>query len=194
MMTPSLNMPGRLRRKTSRWSNDYFLFPKLKEHLSGTRFSSERCENSCGELAQWTGRDFCYAGLNNGGLVIRSRLRDERVQDSKSDSKQDPQCIWAWCILNLTSSVPLLVWHGCLKSADSSVFRTTAQSALVYCLATDLKTLNAFTHAPGGVTFTKIGSENDMHTYKENLYFGSIGAANCCDRSGYVLYFPHAYG
>ncbi|GBN40325.1 hypothetical protein AVEN_81197-1, partial [Araneus ventricosus] len=40
-MTPSLNMPGHLRRMTSRWPNDYFLFPKLKEHLSGTRFSSE---------------------------------------------------------------------------------------------------------------------------------------------------------
>ncbi|GBO14148.1 hypothetical protein AVEN_51682-1 [Araneus ventricosus] len=31
----------RLRRITSRWRNDYFLFPKLKEHLSGTRRSSE---------------------------------------------------------------------------------------------------------------------------------------------------------
>ncbi|GBO24319.1 hypothetical protein AVEN_50435-1 [Araneus ventricosus] len=39
--TPSLNMPGSLRRVISRWSNDYFLFPKLKEHLSGTKFSSE---------------------------------------------------------------------------------------------------------------------------------------------------------
>ncbi|GBL91903.1 hypothetical protein AVEN_172808-1 [Araneus ventricosus] len=40
-MTPSLNMPGRLRRITSPCPNDYFLFLKLKEHLSGTRFSSE---------------------------------------------------------------------------------------------------------------------------------------------------------
>ncbi|GBM93661.1 hypothetical protein AVEN_132445-1 [Araneus ventricosus] len=40
-MTPSLNIPGRLRRITLRWLNDYFLFPKLKEHLSGSRFSSE---------------------------------------------------------------------------------------------------------------------------------------------------------
>ncbi|GBN59092.1 hypothetical protein AVEN_125307-1 [Araneus ventricosus] len=34
-------MPGRLRRITSRWPNGYFLFSKLKEHLSGTRYSSE---------------------------------------------------------------------------------------------------------------------------------------------------------
>ncbi|GBM13240.1 hypothetical protein AVEN_214944-1 [Araneus ventricosus] len=34
-------MPWRLRRITSRWSNDYFLFPKLKDHLPETRFSSE---------------------------------------------------------------------------------------------------------------------------------------------------------
>ncbi|GBN36382.1 hypothetical protein AVEN_77324-1 [Araneus ventricosus] len=40
-MTPSLNMPGRLRRITSRWPNEYFLFPKLKKHLSGTKLSSE---------------------------------------------------------------------------------------------------------------------------------------------------------
>ncbi|GBL77467.1 hypothetical protein AVEN_41854-1 [Araneus ventricosus] len=30
-MTPSLNMPGRLRRKASRWPSEYFLFQKLKE-------------------------------------------------------------------------------------------------------------------------------------------------------------------
>ncbi|GBN39076.1 hypothetical protein AVEN_100176-1 [Araneus ventricosus] len=40
-MAPSLNMPGRLRRITSRWPNDYFLLPKLKEHLSGAMISSE---------------------------------------------------------------------------------------------------------------------------------------------------------
>ncbi|GBO34882.1 hypothetical protein AVEN_78470-1, partial [Araneus ventricosus] len=34
-------MPGRLRRMASRWPSDHFLFPKLKEHLSGIRFSSE---------------------------------------------------------------------------------------------------------------------------------------------------------
>ncbi|GBM20669.1 hypothetical protein AVEN_230249-1 [Araneus ventricosus] len=38
-MIPSLNMSGRLRRMASRWPSDYFLFPKLEEHLSGTRFS-----------------------------------------------------------------------------------------------------------------------------------------------------------
>ncbi|GBL89970.1 hypothetical protein AVEN_178381-1 [Araneus ventricosus] len=40
-MTPSPNMLRRLRRMTSRWPSDYILFPKLKEHLSGTRFSSD---------------------------------------------------------------------------------------------------------------------------------------------------------
>ncbi|GBM20687.1 hypothetical protein AVEN_105931-1 [Araneus ventricosus] len=29
-----------------------------------------RCKNSCRELAQWTGRDLCQAGLNE--LVLRS--------------------------------------------------------------------------------------------------------------------------
>ncbi|GBL74267.1 hypothetical protein AVEN_235266-1 [Araneus ventricosus] len=38
--TPSLNMPERLRRMASRWPSAFFIFPKLKEHLSGTRFSS----------------------------------------------------------------------------------------------------------------------------------------------------------
>ncbi|GBL83968.1 hypothetical protein AVEN_100852-1 [Araneus ventricosus] len=28
-------------RMASRWPSDYFLFPKLKEHLSGTRFGSD---------------------------------------------------------------------------------------------------------------------------------------------------------
>ncbi|GBM49270.1 hypothetical protein AVEN_186456-1, partial [Araneus ventricosus] len=33
------NMPGRLRRMASRCHRDYFLFPKLKELLSGISFS-----------------------------------------------------------------------------------------------------------------------------------------------------------
>ncbi|GBO21263.1 hypothetical protein AVEN_72708-1, partial [Araneus ventricosus] len=33
--------PGCLRRMVSRWPSDYFIFPKLKTHLSGTRFSSD---------------------------------------------------------------------------------------------------------------------------------------------------------
>ncbi|GBO20720.1 hypothetical protein AVEN_33453-1 [Araneus ventricosus] len=40
-MTPSFNMPGRLRWMTSRWPYDHLLFPKLEEHLSETRFSSD---------------------------------------------------------------------------------------------------------------------------------------------------------
>ncbi|GBN16420.1 hypothetical protein AVEN_256450-1 [Araneus ventricosus] len=39
--TPTLNMPGRLLRMALRWPSDNFLFPKLKEHLSGTRISSD---------------------------------------------------------------------------------------------------------------------------------------------------------
>ncbi|GBO16187.1 hypothetical protein AVEN_221672-1 [Araneus ventricosus] len=39
--TPTLNMPGRFIRMASRCPSDNFLFPKLKEHLSGTMFSSD---------------------------------------------------------------------------------------------------------------------------------------------------------
>ncbi|GBN95766.1 hypothetical protein AVEN_3716-1 [Araneus ventricosus] len=69
-MTPSLNMPGRLRRISSRWPNDYFLFPKLKELLSGTRSSSESDVKTV--IENWLngqGRDFCQAGLSK--LVLR---------------------------------------------------------------------------------------------------------------------------
>ncbi|GBM94070.1 hypothetical protein AVEN_252040-1 [Araneus ventricosus] len=41
-------------RAVLRWPSDFFLFPKLKEQLSGTRLSSES-ENGCRELAQWAG-------------------------------------------------------------------------------------------------------------------------------------------
>ncbi|GBO11091.1 hypothetical protein AVEN_33054-1 [Araneus ventricosus] len=40
-MTPSRNMLRHLRRMASRWPDDYFLFTKWKERLSGTMFSSE---------------------------------------------------------------------------------------------------------------------------------------------------------
>ncbi|GBN87569.1 hypothetical protein AVEN_19215-1 [Araneus ventricosus] len=69
-MTPSLNMPGHLRRITSRWLNDYFLSSKLKEHLSRTMFSSESDVKTVVE--NWPNgqrRDFCQAGLNK--LVLR---------------------------------------------------------------------------------------------------------------------------
>ncbi|GBM73153.1 hypothetical protein AVEN_129080-1 [Araneus ventricosus] len=39
--TPTLNMPGRFIRMASRWPSDNFLFSKLKEHVSGTMFSSD---------------------------------------------------------------------------------------------------------------------------------------------------------
>lgn len=51
--------------------SDYCLFPKLKEHLSGTRFSSDSDVKTAAE--NWLngqGRDFYQAGLNK--LVLRS--------------------------------------------------------------------------------------------------------------------------
>ncbi|GBM55224.1 hypothetical protein AVEN_158111-1 [Araneus ventricosus] len=66
-MTPSLNMPGRLRRMASRSPNGYFLFSKLKEYLSGTRFSSD---SDVKIAAENSGRDFCQARLNK--LVLCS--------------------------------------------------------------------------------------------------------------------------
>ncbi|GBM96855.1 hypothetical protein AVEN_126647-1 [Araneus ventricosus] len=53
-MAPSLNMPKRLRRMASRWSSDCFLFQKLKEHISGTRFSSESDAKTAAE--KWLNR------------------------------------------------------------------------------------------------------------------------------------------
>ncbi|GBM83668.1 hypothetical protein AVEN_57367-1 [Araneus ventricosus] len=70
-MPPSLNKSGRLRRMASRWPNDYFLFSKLKENLSGIRFSSDSDVKTAAE--NWLnsqGRDFYQAGLNK--LVLRS--------------------------------------------------------------------------------------------------------------------------
>ncbi|GBM25970.1 hypothetical protein AVEN_223106-1 [Araneus ventricosus] len=66
-MTPSLNTPRRLRRMASRWPSDYFLFPKLKEHLSGTRFSSDSDVKTAVENC---GRDFYQSGLKK--LALRS--------------------------------------------------------------------------------------------------------------------------
>ncbi|GBM39713.1 hypothetical protein AVEN_47518-1 [Araneus ventricosus] len=62
-------MPGHLRRMSSRWPSDYFLFPKLKEHLFGTKSSSDSdvktvTENRLSEQ----GRDFYQAGLNQSDL------------------------------------------------------------------------------------------------------------------------------
>ncbi|GBN99661.1 hypothetical protein AVEN_112419-1, partial [Araneus ventricosus] len=71
MMTPSLNLPGSLRRMASRWPSDYFLFPKLKEHLSRTMFSSNSVVKTAAE--KWLngqGRDFYQAGLIK--FVLRS--------------------------------------------------------------------------------------------------------------------------
>ncbi|GBO19590.1 hypothetical protein AVEN_134987-1 [Araneus ventricosus] len=54
-----------LRRMASRWRSDYFLLSKLKEHLSGTKFSSDSDVKTAAE--NWLngqGRDFYQAGLN----------------------------------------------------------------------------------------------------------------------------------
>ncbi|GBL72611.1 hypothetical protein AVEN_74287-1 [Araneus ventricosus] len=70
-ITPSLNMPGCLRLMASRWPRDCFLFPKLKEHLSGARFSSDSDVKTAAE--NWLngqGHDFYPARLNK--LVLRS--------------------------------------------------------------------------------------------------------------------------
>ncbi|GBM73915.1 hypothetical protein AVEN_61529-1 [Araneus ventricosus] len=82
-MTPSLNMPGCLRRIASRCHSDYFLFPKLREHLSETisvpSISVRFCSDSDVETAaeNWLngqGRDFYQAGLNKSALRSDKQL------------------------------------------------------------------------------------------------------------------------
>ncbi|GBN14625.1 hypothetical protein AVEN_171729-1 [Araneus ventricosus] len=49
-----------VRRMASRWPNDYFLFQKLKEHLSGRKFSSETDVKAI--LENWfNGQDVIFA-------------------------------------------------------------------------------------------------------------------------------------
>ncbi|GBM13320.1 hypothetical protein AVEN_226301-1 [Araneus ventricosus] len=51
-----------------------------------------------------------------GGLMARSRRRSRRAAGSKRDSNEDPSCLWAWCMLNLTwANVLSLVWCGSLE-------------------------------------------------------------------------------
>ncbi|GBM03570.1 hypothetical protein AVEN_203152-1 [Araneus ventricosus] len=79
-MTPSLNIPGRMRRITSRWPSHYFLFPKLKEHLSGTSLSSDSDVKTAAE--NWLngqGRDFYQSGRSK--LVLRSDKCRNRFGD-----------------------------------------------------------------------------------------------------------------
>ncbi|GBL77015.1 hypothetical protein AVEN_12669-1 [Araneus ventricosus] len=91
-MTPSLNIPRRLRRITSQWPNDYFLFPKLKEHLSGTMFSSESDAktvaenwlNGASRVKQTTLLPGCRSGL-----IVRSQPQGRRVAAPKPDSIQE---------------------------------------------------------------------------------------------------------
>ncbi|GBM26184.1 hypothetical protein AVEN_171305-1 [Araneus ventricosus] len=70
-VTQSLNTTGHLSRMASRWPSDYFLFPKLKEHSSGIRFSSSSDAKIATE--NWLngqGCGFYQDGLNK--LVLRS--------------------------------------------------------------------------------------------------------------------------
>ncbi|GBN22627.1 hypothetical protein AVEN_238433-1 [Araneus ventricosus] len=79
-MTPSLNIPERLRRMVSRWPSDDFLFPKLKEHLSGTSIYSDSDVKTA--TVKWLigqGRDFYQARLNKS--VLRSDKCLNRVGD-----------------------------------------------------------------------------------------------------------------
>ncbi|GBN35209.1 hypothetical protein AVEN_12906-1 [Araneus ventricosus] len=65
-MTPPLNMPGHLRRMASRWPSDYIFFSKLKEHLSGTEFSSDSDVKTAAEnYINDQERDFYQAGLTS---------------------------------------------------------------------------------------------------------------------------------
>ncbi|GBN75431.1 hypothetical protein AVEN_102248-1 [Araneus ventricosus] len=50
-----------------RWPSDYSLFPKLRGHLSGTKFSSDSDVKTAAEKC---GREFYPAGVNE--LVLRS--------------------------------------------------------------------------------------------------------------------------
>ncbi|GBM73241.1 hypothetical protein AVEN_94686-1 [Araneus ventricosus] len=90
-MTPSLNMQWNLRPITSRWPSDYFPFPKLKEHLTGRRFSSESDVKKVAD--NWLNgqeRDFCQAGLN------KSILRSDKCLNRFGD-----------CVEKLSTNMPL---------------------------------------------------------------------------------------
>ncbi|GBN45370.1 hypothetical protein AVEN_85024-1 [Araneus ventricosus] len=61
--------------------NDSFLFPKFKEHLAGTRFSSDTDVKTAAEnCLNGQGRDFYQAGLNK--LVLRSDKYLNRFVDN----------------------------------------------------------------------------------------------------------------
>ncbi|GBN78472.1 hypothetical protein AVEN_136432-1 [Araneus ventricosus] len=69
-----------LRRMASRLTSDYFLFSKLKEHLSVTRFSSDTEVKTTSEIwLNGKGRDFYHAGLKK--LVLRSDICLNRFDD-----------------------------------------------------------------------------------------------------------------
>ncbi|GBN47066.1 hypothetical protein AVEN_40716-1 [Araneus ventricosus] len=96
-------MPGHFRRMASRWPSNYFLFVKLKEHLSATRLSSDSDVKTTAE--SWLsglGRDFFQIRVKQvspafrkgrGGLVVTPRLWGRRVPGSRPDSTEDPPCM-----------------------------------------------------------------------------------------------------
>ncbi|GBM60960.1 hypothetical protein AVEN_90164-1 [Araneus ventricosus] len=64
-MTPSLNLPGCLRRMASQWPADYSRFPKLWEHFTRTSCSSDSDVKTAAEnLLIGKGRNFYQAGLD----------------------------------------------------------------------------------------------------------------------------------
>ncbi|GBM10615.1 hypothetical protein AVEN_21934-1 [Araneus ventricosus] len=75
-MTPSLNKPEHLLRMALRWPRIYFHFSKLKEYLSGKRFSSD---NDVKTPDESSGHDFYQAGLNK--LALRSDKCRNRFGD-----------------------------------------------------------------------------------------------------------------
>ncbi|GBM91345.1 hypothetical protein AVEN_6997-1 [Araneus ventricosus] len=69
--------------------------------------------------------------------VVRYRFRGQTVPGSKPDSTEDPQCMWAWWALNLTSLIKLslarlisklLEGDEMLVKVSSSLFLTTIQN------------------------------------------------------------------
>ncbi|GBL98877.1 hypothetical protein AVEN_165707-1 [Araneus ventricosus] len=81
-------MPGRLRRMVSRWPSDYFLLPRLKEHLSGTRFSSNNdVKTGAKNWFNRQGRDFCQAELNKNQHI-------RKFNDKRDNSYAQQYSLW----------------------------------------------------------------------------------------------------
>ncbi|GBN92122.1 hypothetical protein AVEN_80942-1 [Araneus ventricosus] len=71
-------MPGCLQLITSQWPKDYFLFPKFKEHLSGTRFSSESDVKTVAE--NWLNGHYVISAKS--GHVIGFRAKGGSISET----------------------------------------------------------------------------------------------------------------